>query len=390
MKICYIIAEYNPFHLGHLSQIDYVKNTLKAENVVVILSGNFTQRGEMAILDKYTRAKHCIMGGADLVLELPTIFATSNAEYFSKGAINVINSLNTEGGLCFGAETDDKEQFLSLADCLNNETKEFKKALKDELDKGIGLAKAKYNANKKIYGDKYDARLFSLPNNILGLEYTKAILSYNAPLSIFPLKRDDTHNDKTLKKGITSASSIRLAIEEGKIKKLKKSLPKFVYSDIKPINHDIEKMIMSALIVKSAREIALTPDCSEGLENRLKALYKDNISYNDFIAKATTKRYTSARIRRILISNLLGVTETLVKNASKSGLYAKVLAVREDKKSLISELTKNASVPILTRKSDADKLKGLAKDCFNIDVLANDIFALSVNTKQNENQMLIV
>ncbi|MBQ9514026.1 MAG: nucleotidyltransferase family protein [Clostridia bacterium] len=390
MKICYIIAEYNPFHLGHLRQIEYVKNTLNAENVVVILSGNFTQRGEMAILDKYTRAKHCIAGGADLVIELPTVFATSNAEYFSKGAINVISSLNAEGGLCFGAETDDKEQFLSLADCLNNETKEFKTSIKEELDNGVGLAKAKYNAIKKVYGDKYNARLFSLPNNILGLEYTRAILSYKAPLSIYPFKRDDTHNDITLKKGITSASSIRLKIEEGKIKKLKKSLPSFVYSDIKPINHDIDKIIMAALITKSAKEISLTPDCSEGLENRLKALYKDNIIYNDFISKTTTKRYTSARIRRILICNLLGITETLVATASKSGLYAKVLAVKEDKKSLISELTKTASVPILTRKSDAEKLKGLAKDCFNIDVLANDIFALSVNAKQNENQMIIV
>ena len=149
-------------------------------------------------------------------------------------------------------------------------------------------------------------------------------------------------------------------------------------------------MIMAALIVKSAKEIALTPDCSEGLENRLKALYKDNISYNDFIAKTTTKRYTSARIRRILVCNLLGITEKLVNSALKSDLYAKVLAVKEDKKSLISELNKTATIPLLTRKSDAEKLKDIQKACFDIDVLANDVFALATNTKQNENQMLIV
>ena len=118
MKICAIIAEYNPFHNGHLKQIEYVKNTLNAEKIIVIMSGDFTQRGEPAIMNKYTRAKHAVIAGADAVIELPTVFATANAEIFAKGAINVINGISVCDGLCFGVESGEKEEYLELAKAL--------------------------------------------------------------------------------------------------------------------------------------------------------------------------------------------------------------------------------------------------------------------------------
>ena len=127
MKICGIIAEYNPFHLGHLKQIDYVKNVLGAEKIVVVMSGNFTQRGEIAVMDKFTRAKHAIIAGADLVVELPTVFATANAEIFAKGAINILSSLGIVDSICFGVESGSADDYISLASAMNNETKEFKK-----------------------------------------------------------------------------------------------------------------------------------------------------------------------------------------------------------------------------------------------------------------------
>ena len=142
MKICACIAEYNPFHLGHLKHIDYIKNTLKAERIVVIMSGCFTQRGEPAVLDKFTRAKHAIIAGADIVIELPTVFATANAEIFAKGAINIINSLKNVDGICFGVESGDAQDYIKLANAMNDESKDFKKALKEQLDNGVSLAKA--------------------------------------------------------------------------------------------------------------------------------------------------------------------------------------------------------------------------------------------------------
>ena len=389
MKICACIAEYNPFHLGHLKHIDYIKNTLGAEKVIVVMSGNFTQRGEIAVLDKFTRARHAILAGADAVIELPAVFASANAETFASGAINLINSLNIVDGICFGVESGNKDSYISLAKAMNNESKEFKKVLKEKLESGISLAKAKFQTVLALGGD-FDSSLVSSPNNILGLEYTKAILKTNSGLHIFPMIREGDHNDVTLKKGITSATSIRQVLKTGKIKKLKKSVPPFVFDDLKEYPFDFEKLALSSVITKTAEEISLVPDCTEGLENRIKALVKDNNSFDALIDKVSTKRYTKTRIQRILTANLLGITDRFVKDCLSSPLYAKILAVSESAKDLINKLCTNATAPVLTRKSDCVNLKKTALKCFETDVLANDLYSLITNGKTNENQMLII
>ena len=151
MDVCAVIAEYNPFHLGHVKHLSYVKNVLGAKKIVVVMSGNFTQRGEPAVLDKFTRAKHAILSGADMVVELPTVFATANAEIFAKGAIKVIESLGICDGICFGVESGKVDDYVKLATALNNESKEFKKILKEKLDGGISLAKAKFETIKELF-----------------------------------------------------------------------------------------------------------------------------------------------------------------------------------------------------------------------------------------------
>ena len=228
MKNCAIIAEYNPLHLGHIKQISYVKEVLGAQNVIVIMSGNFTQRGEPSVMNKYKRAKHAILAGADMVIELPTVFATANAEIFAKGAIKILTALKNIDGICFGVESGEKEDYIALAHAMNNESKDYKKLLKQKLETGVSLAKAKYLALKELNGD-YNEELINSPNNVLGLEYTKAIIEYNSKIEIFPMKREGYHNDKTYKKGITSATSIRNMIKIDKTKKVKSSVPKFVY-----------------------------------------------------------------------------------------------------------------------------------------------------------------
>ncbi|MBP5686488.1 MAG: nucleotidyltransferase family protein [Clostridia bacterium] len=122
MKICAVVAEYNPLHLGHIKHIDYIKRSLGAENLIVIMSGNFTQRGEPAILNKFKRAKAAVMAGADVVIELPSVFATAGAEVFAKGAVKILDGLNIVDGLCFGAESGEKEDFISLAAALSDES----------------------------------------------------------------------------------------------------------------------------------------------------------------------------------------------------------------------------------------------------------------------------
>ncbi len=389
MKICGIIAEYNPFHLGHLRQIDYVKNVLGAEKIVVVMSGNFTQRGEIALLDKFTRAKHAVIAGADLVIELPTVFATANAEIFAKGAVNILSSLGIVDGICFGVESGNADDYIALAKAMNNESKEFKKILKEKLDNGISLAKAKFETIKSL-GGEFDETLISSPNNILGLEYVKAILLSKSNMKIFPLVRDNIHNDKTLKKGITSATSIREVIKLGKHKKAKKNVPPFVFKDFDKYPIDFEKLCLASIISSSTEDLAKILDCTEGLENRIKAFSKDNLVLEQLIDKVSTKRYTKTRIQRIILSNLLGIEKDLVMDCLSSKLYAKVLAIDSQSKDLIPLACSKSSIPLLTRKSDQNLLKKTALSCFEKDVLASDLFSLISQKKVNENQMLLV
>lgn len=390
MKICACIAEYNPFHLGHLKHIEYMKNELGAERVIVLMSGNFTQRGEPAVLNKFTRAKQAVIAGADVVIELPTVFATANAETFATGAVNMLDDLGVTDGLCFGVESGLKEQYFALAAAMLDESREFKKTLKSHLESGVSLAKAKFLTVKALKGEDFDEKLISLPNNILGFEYTKAILKRNSGIQTFPMLRDGDHNSPVLKKGITSATSIRQKIREGKLRKLKKNLPPYVYEDLKPYPFAFDKITTAALITATKEKLAGISDCTEGLENRIKALVKDNKNIDALVEKIATKRYTAARIRRILLANLLGISKEFTDECLRSQLYAKVLALNSDAKDVISLLSEKSSIPVLTRKSDVQELKKTALKSYELDVLANDIYNLATNENTNENQMIII
>ena len=390
MKFCAVVAEYNPFHLGHLKQIEYIKKVINPEHIVVIMSGNFTQRGEVALLNKFVRAKHAVLAGADAVIELPTVFATANAETFATGAINVLNSLGCVDGICFGIESGNKDEYLTLANAMLNETAEFKNALKTYLETGVSLAKAKFLAVKEVYGDKFNEQLINSPNNVLGLEYVKAIIKCKSNMEIFPMLREGDHNDLTLKQGITSATSIRNAVKSAENDKVKPCVPEFVFNDLTTYPHDFNKLCLSKLLTTPTDQLKLVADCTEGLENRIKAITKDSHSVDDLVEKVSTKRYPSTRIRRIITANLLGIKEKFVKECLSTPLYAKVLAVKSDCIGVVSTLNKNATIPVLTRKSDLQLLSSTAKDCFEIDVLANDLFNLITNQKTNENYMLMV
>ncbi|MBR1983979.1 MAG: nucleotidyltransferase family protein [Clostridia bacterium] len=389
MKICACIVEYNPFHLGHAKHLNYIKNVLGADKIIAVMSGNFTQRGEPAVLDKFTRARHAILAGADMVIELPTVFATSNAEVFAKGAVSIIDSIGVCENLCFGVESGTAEDYLSLATALNNESKEFKKLLKEHLETGVSLAKAKFNTVQALYGE-FDENLISKPNNILGLEYTKALLSLNSPTEIAPMLRTGDHNDKTLKKGITSATSIRQIIKSGATKKLKKNLPNFVFTDLKDYPYSYEKLAVASIITKTAEQIEQCPDCTEGLENRIKALAKGNLNLGALVDKVTTKRYTETRIRRIINANLLGITKELVYECLKTPMYAKVLAMNEKSADLLSLVSATSKIPLITRKSDTLSLKKTALRCYHLDELSTDLYNLITEDNKNHNQMLII
>lgn len=393
MKISAIICEYNPFHNGHLYAINKIKNELNPDAVVCIMSGNFTQRGEAAILDKYTRAKHAVLSGADLAIELPAAFATAPAEIFAKGAVKLLASLNAETTLCFGMESGNKTSLFKTAAALSNETKEFKAAFKEELSHGASPAKAKYAALKKISENDtsgIDPELVSSPNNILAIEYARAIIEKNANFDVFVIERKGAdYNDEELKKGENpSAAAIRAAIKNGKLKSVKKFVPPYVYDDLPKSAPDADEMIFTSLLTRDKKELKEIFDCTEGLENRIKVLCKDNFDLNSLLEKLSTRRYTRTRLSRIALSALLGIKKEDVLKFLKSDLYLKMLALNARKTELLSALSPD--IPFITRKSDAGLLKGAAKKCFDLDVFAGDVYSHITKKHQNEFATLFI
>ncbi len=391
MKIGSIICEYNPFHNGHLYAINKIKSELKPDAVVCIMSGCFTQRGEPAVSDKYTRAKHAILAGADVVFELPAAFATAPAEIFAKGAVKLLSELKTEQNtLCFGMETPDKNALFKVAAALNAESREFKAVIRRELEKGCTLAHAKYEALKTTLNDEIAHELLKSPNNLLAVEYVRAILQGGNSLRIMPFEREGSaYLEKTLKKGKNpSATAIRELISQKNRKKTVNFVPPFVYEDLPILPPRADEMIMAALHIKEKSELKQILDCTEGLENRIKALLKDNFTKDDLFAKLCTRRYTGTRLSRITLSALLGIKKTDVLKFLKSKLYLKTLAVNTKKSDLLSEL--QGKTPFLVRKSDADRLQGAAADCFALDAFACDIYSCISGKRVNKYATLFI
>ena len=385
------MCEYNPFHNGHLFHLEYIKNRLKPDYTVIVMSGDFTQRGEIAVADKYKRAIHAVKAGADAVIELPTVFATANAEIFAKGAVKLINCCGGDKQLCFGTESGEKEKLFSTAKALLNESREFKKLFKEELKTGVTTIKAKCNALEKMNIENLDFDLLKSPNNILGIEYTKAIIQSKSNVEICPIIRQGAgYNDEVLHENLSSASAIRRAIAEGKLEKAENCVPEFVFEDLPNALPDVDDLIFYAAIKSSAEELKGVLDCTEGLENRIKALTRDCSSLQCLTDKIKTRRYTKTRLNRILLSNMLGINEKFVRKCLASELYLKILAVNKNRTEVISALKGENDVPFITRKSDFAKLSGVAKECFLKDVTALEIFDFAAGTKTNEFDMKLV
>ena len=374
MKICAIICEYNPFHNGHLYQMQEAKRLSGADALLCVMSGNFVQRGEAAIMDKFTRAKHAVLAGADAVVELPTVFATSNAELFAKGAIALLSSIPHVTTLCFGAETADKDAFIKAANLLNNEPKEISDTIKELSSTGVSYAKARALAWDKLL----PACLLTSPNNILGIEYTRAILSANANIDILPLPRiGGGYSDKNLQKNYSSATAIRAAICEGK--DCSENLPEFSAKDLpSKLENTLETLKKYALLFTPLQELLSVCDCSEGLENALKKAAQNEESLVDAL---TSARYTSSRIRRIALQNLLNIREPLIRNSLHSPLYLRILGVKKARKDVLSALSE-ASIPLIARPRDESALSGIAKDCYVVDTFAEKVYGLLYSTQK--------
>ena len=384
IKLSAVIAEYNPFHNGHSYNINQIKEQSGCNALAVIMSGSFTQRGEIAVADKYTRAIHAIKAGADIVIELPTVYATATAEIFALGGVKIFKEIDGDT-LCFGAENAIKEDFLKTAKLTQKETKEFKNTLNKHLKSGYRFAKAKTLALSELYN--LDETLLSKPNNILGVEYTKAILKLCPEKDILPIQRIGAgYNDTDLCDNYSSASAIREAISRGK--DFSSNLPPFVIQDLPKELPNLDKVLLYAILQKSPKQLKQIADCSEGLENRISRLARECSTASELLEKLSCKRYTLARLQRILLSCLLDINKDLIKLSKKVQPYLKVLAIKKEQLDLLSEIGKTA--PLITRKGDEQKLNKKQKLLFEKDIFAGEIYSLITGKKQNPFEMKIV
>ena len=388
-KVLGIIAEYNPFHNGHLYHLEESKKITGSKYVVAVISGNFTQRGDTSIVDKWTKTKMALDNGCDLVIELPLIYSISSAENFAAGGVKILNSLKVVDYISFGAETSDVNILDKIANILYEEPKEYKSLLTSQLNKGMSFPKARQNALMMYLNDIRDyAETLSAPNNILGIEYIKSLKKLKSKIVLVPIERYETgYNDLSYTSDIASASAIRNIVKNGGFQPLKSLIPKtnfqLLTNQIK-LGQNVndlsvfEKQIIYNLRVMSTSEIANLPDVSEGLEYALKKAANISNNLDDLIENIKSKRYTLTRIRRILLYSLLKLTKKDMEISKKVNPYIRVLGFNNKGKYLLSEAIKqNPRLEVIT------SVKKFLDSSFNknlINMLEKDILATNIYT----------
>ena len=389
-KVLGIIGEYNPFHNGHLYHLEQSKQLTGSTYTVAIMSGNFTQRGSTSLIDKWSKTEAVIQSGIDLVIELPVLYATSSAENFADGAIKLLNSLKVVDYVSFGAETSDIEILNRFADILYREPKQYKTILSHELNKGLSFPKARENALLMYLNDirKY-ANVLSSPNNILGIEYLKALKRQKSNIKPVSITRYEAgYNDITYSGNIASSTSIRNIIKNGGFDILRRLLPASSYrilienmkqGHIVPDLSAFEKQIIYNLRKMDISEIAELPDVSEGLEFSIKKAANSCNTLTEFLNIIKSKRYTMTRIQRILLYSLLGITKKDMAMSKKVTSYIRVLCLNNRGKFLISEIAKaNPKLEIVTsvkRFMDGNSNKNL-KLMLDKDIWATNVYTL--------------
>lgn len=397
-KILGIIAEYNPLHNGHIYHIQESQNKINADYTICIMTGNFTQRGEAAQLDKWSRAKMALEAGIDLVIELPLIYSISSAENFSFGCINIFEQLKIVNTLSFGSECGDINILKTISKILCEEPKEYVSILNHELSTGISFPKAREKALLMYLNDirKY-ANVLSGSNNILGIEYLKTLAKQKSKITPITIKRkyvEHTDNNKIIN-GFASGSAIRQNIYKPSY--ISKAVPEESFNIIDDkIKHgqiisglkSYEKEIIFKLRTMPIEEIAKLADVTEGLENLIKKSVNNCNNIDDLINLIKSKRYTQTRLQRIMLYALFNITKEDMENSKKGVPYIRILGMNENGKNILATLSKsNKKINIITSpKAFMDKCNNkIAKSMFEKDILASNIYTLGYEFNSQSN-----
>lgn len=359
-----VICEYNPFHNGHKHMLDEMRKD-GCDFIVAVMSGSFTQRGDVAVYSKFTRTKAALEGGADLIIELPAVWAVSSAQRFAKGGCDIIKALGCVDRVYFGSECGDIHILKKVAAATLDEHTSAK--LKEFMSEGdyypVALAKAVEN----VYGKEF-ADILSCPNNTLGIEYIKALMG--SGIEVRTIKRTGvSHDSETTTENIASASKIRQLISSDS--DFSSFIPENYGNDNPAFTEYGERAMLLKLRELSEENIKNTADVTEGLENRIVSAARKLSTLEDILSEIKTKRYTLARLRRILVCALLGINK---EHYEKDVPYIRILGFKDSASQLINTINSKASLPLVINVAkDIQNLEEQSKEILDIDIKATDI-----------------
>lgn len=366
-------------HNGHKYLIEKAKQITGADVAICLMSGNFTQAGNIALKDKFTRAKIAIENGFDAVIELPTIFATSSAEFFAFGAINILNGLGCIDYLCFGSETGNISTITDIAKKIIKNNDNIWDNITESMKEGISFAKAREYAISK-YLSKDEIAISCLPNNILAIEYVKSLLKQKSTIVPIAIKREENNEC------ITSATIIREMIEN------RNDISKYVLNyttilDNPQLNNNMYNLIKYAILSKEKDQIKNINGVTEGLENKLYDEINNSNNYNEFIQNVKSKRYQLSKIKRILINIMLDISkEDFLNLNTDKNYYAHIININSSlKNELLSKFNKSSNIPVITSLNNniIINLNDTIRKSLLLDVKASNIYSILSNDKIN-------
>ena len=386
MRVVGIIAEYNPLHNGHIYHMEESKKQAGSEFCVVAMSGNFVQRGEPACTDKFTRAEWAVMGGADLVVEIPTVFAVSSAERFAEGGVKTLAATGVVTDLAFGVETEDVNALYHLADLLEREPPNLKIYLMHHLKQGKSYPRAQYDALLDYGIPEDELSILQEPNNILAVEYLKALNRFAPEIRPLPIRRiGNKYNSTVLTGKLSSATAIREALLNGD-ESVYDAMPMSVAAAMRfdaqfPVTFDrFGAMLLYRLRSMTIDELKALPDVSEGFEQVLYRAAREATDLKSLLDAIKSKRYTLARCKRILVSALLhipaGLSDAVGKNIDD--MYLHVLGLKRMGRGLLAAMASRAIVPVILRHSDLQSCTDIARASLAIDALSTDLYAYAL------------
>lgn len=394
MSITGIISEYNPFHNGHKYLIQKHKENFPDSYFIAVMSGNFTQRGEIALVDKWQRAKLAVANGIDLVIELPFVFAVRSAQYFAKGGIDLLHKLHCVDTICFGSEYTNEKELTFIAQ--TSQSEKFQQMLKNKLADGQSYAAVTSEVLSNLTNISED--ILKAPNTILGIEYLKANLNLEKPLTVNIIQRMKAeHNDLNYQEKFASGTAIRhsLYTNNNNFSKLKQVVPDETYFLLQEIHQtqDLPHLdylftnLISKLRLAKLDELTKIYGIREGLEYKLLKTANEAINLQDFFQKLKSKRYPLTNLQRLTLYLLLNITKDLIQRFDDTGaLYARVLAFNDRGTELLKQMKKNASIPIITKttsyldsKKRCQQKLTTFEEMLAIDTYATELYNLCFN-----------